>query len=43
MYVLPAPFVKNSHILAEIYFIILKKRPRLDLKGFQDQIWTSVE
>ena len=40
MYLLPAPFVKKSHILAEIYFIFLKKRPWLDLKGFEDQIWT---
>ena len=40
MYLLPAPFVKKSHILAEIYFIFQKKRARLDLKGFEDQIWT---
>ena len=40
MYLLPAPFVKKSHILAEIYFIFQKKRPRLDLKGFEYQIWT---
>ena len=39
-YLLPAPLVKKSHILAEIYFIFQKKRPRLDLKGFEDQIWT---
>ena len=30
--------VKNSHILAGIYFIIPKKRPRPNLKGFQKQI-----
>ena len=40
MYLLPAPFVKKSHILAELYFIFQKKCPRLDLKGFEDQIWT---
>ena len=26
--------------MAEIYFIFIKNRPRLDLKGFEDQIWT---
>ena len=29
---------KNSHILAGIYFIFLKKSPRLNLRGFQYQI-----
>ena len=30
--------VKNSHILVGIYFILLKIRPRLNLKDFQNQI-----
>ena len=41
MSILTAPIFKNSHFLAEIYFIFLKKRPRLNCKGFQYQIWTS--
>ena len=43
MYSLTAPIVKNNHILAEIYFIFLKKRPRTNLKVFQYEIWTSVK
>ena len=35
--------VKNSRILAGIYFIFLKKRPRQNLKDFQYQVWTSVK
>ena len=42
MYLLTALIVRNGHILARIYFIFLKKLPRLNLKGFQYQIWTSV-
>ena len=42
MSLLTALIVKNGHILAVIYFIFLKKRPRLNLKGFQLEIWTSV-
>ena len=34
---------KNSHILAVIYFILLQNFPKLNLKGFQYQIWTSVK
>ena len=30
--------VKNSHILAGIYFISQKKHPRPDFKGFQYHI-----
>ena len=41
MSLLTALIVKNSHILAGIYFIFLKKRPRPNLKGFQYQTWTS--
>ena len=33
---------KTSHTLAGIYFIILRKHPRPNLKGFQNQIWTSI-
>ena len=40
---LAAQIVKNSHILAEIYFIFLKKHFRLNLKVFQYQIQTSVK
>ena len=32
-FLLRALILKNSHILAGIYFIILKKRPRQNLKG----------
>ena len=42
MSLLRALIVKNSHILAGIYFIFLKKRSRPNLKGFQYQIWNSV-
>ena len=35
MSLLIALIVKNSHILARIYFIFLKKRPRPNLKGIQ--------
>ena len=34
---------KNSYILAGICFILLKKHPRLNLKGFQYQILTFVK
>ena len=40
---LTAPVVKNNHILAGIYFIFLKTRPRPNLKGLQYQILTSVK
>ena len=30
--------VKNSRILAGIYFIFLKERPRQNVKGFQYQV-----
>ena len=40
MSLLPAPIIKNSHILAGIYFIFLKKRPIQNLEVFQYQIWT---
>ena len=43
MSLLTALIVKNSHSLAAIYFIFLKKRLRLHLKGFQYQIWMSVK
>ena len=32
---LTALVVKNSHILALTYFILLKKRPTPNLKGYQ--------
>ena len=35
MYLLTALIVKNSHILAGIYVIFLRKRPRPSLKSFQ--------
>ena len=38
MSLLTAHIVNNSHILAGIYFIFLKKRPRPNLKVFQYQI-----
>ena len=38
MSLLTALIVKTSLILAGIYFIFLKKRPRPNLKGFQYQI-----
>ena len=40
MSLLTAPIIKNSHILAGIYFIFLKKRPIQNLEVFQYQIWT---
>ena len=40
---LTASIVKNSEILAEIYFDFLKKRPVPNLKVFQHQILTSVK
>ena len=43
MTLLTAFIVKNSHILAEILFIFLKKGPRTNLKDFQYQIWTLVK
>ena len=42
MSLLTVPIVKNSHILAGIYFIFLKERPRFGIpKALQYQIWTS--
>ena len=38
MSLLTAFIVKNSHILAGIYFTFLKKGPRPNWKGFQYQI-----
>ena len=38
-----ALILKNSHILAGIHFIYLKKFPRPNLKGVQYQIWMSVK
>ena len=43
MFLLTAPIVRNSHILAGIYFIFLKKRPGPNLKVFRYQIQTSVK
>ena len=43
MHLLTALIVENSHILAGIYFIFLKKRPRPNLIGFQSQTWASVK
>ena len=43
MSLLRAPVIKNNHVLARIYFAFLKKHPRPSLKGFQNQIWTSVK
>ena len=40
---LTAFVVKNSHILAGIYFIFLKNGPIPNLQGFQYQIWTLVK
>ena len=36
-----APTVRNSYILAGVYFIFLKKRPGANLKIFRYLIWTS--
>ena len=33
-YLSTASFVKNTHVLAEIYFLFLKKRTRPNLKIF---------
>ena len=38
-----APIAKTSHIFAGIFFILLKKGPRPNLKGFQYQIWSSAK
>ena len=38
---LTSPIVKNSHLLAGIYFIFLKERLRPNWKALQYQIWTS--
>ena len=35
--------VKNSHILAGIYFVFQKQRPTPNLKAIQYQIWTLVK
>ena len=43
MSLLRVPVVKNSHILAGTYFIIVKERPRPNWKVLQYQIWTSVK
>ena len=43
MSLLITPIVKNSHVLGIIYLIVLKRRPRPNLKGFQYQIWTTVK
>ena len=40
---LTAPPVKNSYILAGIYFIFLKKSPLQKSKVCQYQSWTSVK
>ena len=43
MRLLLAGIVRNSHILAGIYFYLSKKQPRPNIKGFLYQIWTSVK
>ena len=43
MSLLTIPIVKNSHILAGIYFIFLRKRPRPNTKVYQYQIWSSAK
>ena len=43
MSLLTVPVAKNSHILAGIYFIFVKERPRPNWKVLQYQIWTSVK
>ena len=43
MSLLTAFIVRNSDILAGIYFIFLRKGPRPNLKSFQYQIWTLVK
>ena len=39
---LATPNVKNSHILAEKYFIFLKKCPTPNLQVFEHKIWIFV-
>ena len=40
MYLLTVPIVKNSHTLAEIYFIFLKEHPRSNLKALvKPDLW----
>ena len=41
MSLLTVPIVKNSHILARIYFIFLKEHLRPNLKVLQYQMWNS--
>ena len=43
MSLLTALIVKKSNILAGIYFIFPQKHRRLNLEGFQSQIWTSIK
>ena len=43
MSLLTALIAKTSHIWAGIYIFILIKRPRPNLKGIQNHIWTSVK
>ena len=40
MSLLTVPTVRNSHILAGIYFVFLKPHPRPKSKVLQYQIWT---
>ena len=40
---LTALIITNSHMLAWIYFIFSKKRPKPNWKDFQYQIWQSVK
>ena len=42
MSLLTAPIVKKIHILSGIYFIFLKKHPKINVKFFQYQVLTSV-
>ena len=43
MSLLTIPIVKNSHILAGVYFIFLRKRPRPNAKVYQYQTWYSAK
>ena len=43
MSLLTASFLKNSHILAGVYFIFLRKRRGANLKVFPCQILTLVK
>ena len=43
MFLWTALIAKNIHILAGNFFIFVKSCPRLNLKGFQYQIWASVK